>query len=360
MRITSYKYRQWKKKQNEKNLILRSERQWYKRCKRTAQHIHNKKLKAPAIYNVQSGKYEFHVPLNFSIIDNPEETSSFFNNIINFITNKMNFGKKIFIDISQVSNLTIDALMYLLAVVNNLNDNFNNRCRISGNAPEDQKVRKLFIESGFYDFVKHMNNIPLSKNNDTVQIMSGENCDNSLAKRLCDFVCEKANIDIKYCRFLYTMIIELMSNTHKHAYPEEKGILYPKWYCFAEYNKEDTVSFSFMDTGAGIPTTVRKSLVEKMAEKMNVLKPTEENRYIVSALDGDFRTATLQDNRGKGLPKIREFCSARKIINLHILANRADVKVFDFGYNSRDITTSLCGTLYYWQIDLSQLKGDAA
>lgn len=356
MRINSPKYRQWKQYQNEKNLLLRTKKKRAKRHARTAQIRYNRKLKATTAYNLQSRRYEFHAPLNFSIINNPEETSAFFNNIITFITNRKNFGKNIFIDISKISNLTIDALMYLLAIVNNLSENFKNKYSFSGNAPSNEDVRKLFAESGFYHFVKYQGNAPLAKSNDTVQIMSGENCDTGLAKKICDFVSEKAAVSKRCCSFLYNMIIELMSNTHRHAYPEGQGILHSRWYCFAEYDRENIVSFSFMDTGAGIPATVRK----KFYERIDFLQIKGEHSYVVSALQGEFRTATGKSNRGKGLPKIREFCSTSKIKNLHILANRADVMVNKRGYTSSDITTSLCGTLYYWQIDLSTLKGDAA
>lgn len=356
MRINSPEYRQWKKRQNKKNLLNRTKRKKAKRHRRTIQNRYNYEIKKAADYNSSTKKYEFHAPLNFSIVNNSEETSAFFNKIISFITDKRNFGKSIFIDVSQISQLTIDALMYLLAIVNNLCENFKDRYSFSGNAPADTRVRKLFSESGFYHFVRRQGGDPLTKNNDTLQIVSGENCDTNLAKRLSDFVCEKAGVGKRCCSFLYNMIIELMSNTHKHAYPEGKQILYSRWYCFAEYDKQNTISFSFMDTGAGIPSTVKK----KFAERIDILGIKGEHRYVVSALDGEFRTATRKGYRGKGLPKIREFCSAQKIKNLHILANRADVVVCKQGYSSKDIAVPLCGTLYYWQIDLATLKGDIA
>lgn len=146
-----------------------------------------------------------------------------------------------------------------------------------------------------------------------------------------------------------------MSNTHKHAYPEESEVLHTRWYCFAEYDKEETVSFSFMDTGAGIPATVKKNFTEKI----DILGIKGEHKYVVSALDGEFRTATHEGHRGKGLPKIREFCTNKKIENLHILTNRADIVVFPNGYNSKDLHTPLCGTLYSWQINLQTLIGGA-
>lgn len=355
MRIDTFEYRQWKKRQNYKNLLRRTKKRYAIRAMRTAQIEHNLKAKETLSYNVKSRKYEFHAPLNFSLVSNPEETVAFFNNIIQFISTKKNFGKSIFIDISQISHLTNDALMYLLALVNNLDNNFKNRCSFSGNVPNDKKVRKLFVESGFYQFVRHQGDTHLIRNNDTVQIMSGENCNTELAKRLCNFVCEKAHIDKKKCGFLYNIIIELMSNTHRHAYPDGQNILHTRWYCFAEFDGNQTISISFMDTGAGIPSTVRKNFLEQI----DILRIKGEYSYVVSALKGEFRTSTRKNNRGKGLPKIREYCLAGKIKDMHILANKADVIMQGEKYISKDLSFSFCGTLYYWDIDLLALREEA-
>lgn len=354
MKKGTYEYREWKKQQNRKNLIRRSRKKAAKRSAHSAKTKYDSGLKSTHTYNKETNKYEFRAPLNFSLINNPEETGAFFSNMISFIKDKRNFGKALFIDISNISSLTIDALMYLLAIVNNLNSNFRDKYSFSGNTPSDEKVRRMFSESGFYHFVHHKGTAPLIKNDDNIQIVSGENCDTTLAKRLSDFVCEKANVKKRSCSFLYNMIIELMSNTHKHAYVA-KNILHPRWYCYAEYESPNIISFSFMDIGASIPATVKKNF----AERVDILGIKADNKYIISALDGDFRTSTQQGYRGKGLPKIREFCSANQIRNLHILSNKADVKVLQTGYYARDISSTLSGTLFYWQINLKTLKGES-
>ena len=310
-------------------------------------------MKKAASYNTEKKYYTFHAPLKFSIVNNPEEAVRFFNEIISFISDKRNSGKRLFIDNSKVSELTIDALMYLLAISNNIITSFNNRCTFSGNAPQDSNAKKLFEESGFYNFVKRQGGGSLAKSDDTVQIISGESCDTDLAKRLSDFVSSKVNVNTRCCSFLYSMMIELMSNTHRHAYSGNKSVLNPRWYCFAKYNQDKTISFSFMDTGLGIPHTVRK----KFAEHLDLLGIKGEYSYVVSALNGESRTATGEEYRGKGLPKIREFSSAQKIKNLHILTNRANVVVHEKSYESYDIVSPLRGTLYFWQVDLTTLKG---
>ena len=305
------------------------------------------------MYNRKTHKFQFSAPLNFSFISNANETNAFFNRIINFISDRRNFGKKIFIDISNIKNLTIDALMYLLAIVNNMNDSFKNKYSFSGNAPTDEKIKKMFNESGFYDYVKYQGREPITSNSDSIKIVSGKISDTAIAKQVADFVIEKASIERKCAHFIYIMMIEMMSNTQKHAYNSDSFLL-PQWYCYAEYNKKDTISFTFMDTGEGIPSTVHK----KLAEKMDFFKIKGDDKYVLSALNGDFRTATEQRNRGKGLPKIMEFCKTEKIFNMHLLANRADISVLPDRCESRLLNESLCGTLYYWEVNIMNLKGE--
>ena len=243
--------------------------------------------------------------------------------------------------------------MYLLAIVNNMNDKFNNKYSFSGNEPLDGRIKKLFEESGFYDYVKYKGRRPIYSNSDSVKIVSGQISDPSIAKQMADFVIDKAKIEKTKASFIYVMMIEMMSNTHKHAYNDNEFLL-PQWYCFAEYDKKDIISFTFMDTGEGIPATVRKNF----AEKLDFLKIIGEDKYVVSALKGAFRTSTAQKNRGKGLPKIREFCKMKKICNMKILANRANVSVLEDTYTSCQLDLPLRGTLYYWQINISDLKGE--
>jgi len=266
---------------------------------------------------------------------------------------KKNFGRSIYIDISQITVLTIDALMYLLAMINNLKRNFQNNYSFSGNVPHDPDIKALLVKSGFFQYVKYTGKGELERDTDKVQIVSGENVATAMAKKISDFVCAKAGIQKRECAFLYNMMIELMSNAHNHAYNQQNAIIDPRWYCFADYNAETNVAeFTFMDTGEGIPTTVKK----KFTERLDFLKLKGDNTYVVSALKGEFRTETQKPHRGKGLPKIREFCEKNKIQNMRIITNQADVTVHDKVLEAKDLSVSLMGTLFYWQIDLSKIK----
>lgn len=352
MRKNTSEFRQWIQKRNQKELVRRTEKKLAKKAKLTAYHKSNKKKKDSLLVDLSKYDSCFQAPMNFSFIDNKEETIRFFNDLLDYITDPQNFGKSIFINISYIISLTTDALMYLLAIVNNLNQNFRNKYNFSGNAPLDITIRKKFIESGFYNFVRHQGNISLSRTKDNIQIVTGEISDTETAKQVVDFVCRKSGLSKRECNFLYIMMIELMSNTHKHAYNNDDTIL-ARWYCFAEYDEDETISFTFMDTGDGIPATVRKNFLERI----DFLKLKEDYSYVASALRGDFRTGTCQPNRGKGLPKIRDFCESNKIQNLQIITNRADVSLKTNEIFTHENENAFTGTLYKWDINISNLKG---
>lgn len=344
IRINTDEYRRWKVRQNKKNLRRRTRKKKIARDKCTA-IIASRRL-------LQRNRVTFQAPEFFSFTEDPEGTTSFFGKLINFITDKRNFGKALFIDLSQINVLTIDSLMYLLAVVNNLNKDFKSKYIFQGNYPRNPQACTLIKNSGFYRYVRSNVNEPIVRNANNFQIVSGDRVATEMAKRLCDFVIEKANVPRSTCRFLYMIMIELMANVYSHAYTGNKGVLFSRWYCFAEYNERDQrFSFTFMDTGEGIPSTVRKHGLEHV----DFLNIRGDNLYVCSALKGQLRSKTKKPYRGKGLPFIYETCKKKKILDMRIITDNADVTIHNGEFVARDLIHSLQGTLFYWQIDMKEL-----
>lgn len=313
------------------------------------------KRKRNAIAHCRTKIHEehFEAPKIFSFIENSDLTISYFDRLISYISKKENFGSQIFIDTSKVEVLTIDALMYLLALVNNRNRNLKTKYFFKGNFPRNPKIRKLMENSGFDRFVQYSGDKPIIKSVDNIQIVSGEKVDTNLAKKICDFILKKGNVTRVACQFIYNMMIELMANVYAHAYSEANSILYSRWYCFAEYDAvENTVNFTFMDTGDGIPSTVRKHGLEHI----DFLDLKGDGPYVLSALKGELRSKTKKAYRGKGLPKVFSYCKNNQIQNMRIITNKADVTIMDSEPDSKELPTSLKGTLFYWKINLFDLE----
>lgn len=153
IRQNTIEYRLWKKKQNDKNLRRRT------KYKNLTKHYNNNchyKL------NCKSREYsktthrnkhivEFIVPNNFSLVNNYTETSVFFKDLIDYIIKCNNKEQKyIFINLSQIQNLTTDALMYLLAIVTSRKKNKDN-VHIAGNIPHNLYIKKDLLNRVFID-----------------------------------------------------------------------------------------------------------------------------------------------------------------------------------------------------------------
>lgn len=289
----------------------------------------------------------FNAPLQFSLVSNAEEAVEFFNNVIKYIIDKNHREKRIYFDISKINALTIDALMYLLALVNNVKNKFKNNYVCAGNFPDNAAVKLLFTRSGFLNYLRCSSMEKIIRSDTCIEIRSGNKVDRKTAKDICDFVINQAGFAKRRTNFLYCMIMELMENTKYHAYTPKSPLVHC-WYIFVE-RKANTIQFSFLDTGVGIPHTVYKQFYEKL----NVVR--SDSDYILSALKGDFRTETRQRNRGNGLPKIYEYEQSGKIQKLKVLSGRG---LYGINHTNKELLNKFQGTLFYWEISFQPREGD--
>jgi len=184
-----------------------------------------------SIYHKQNrNKYTAIAPEIFSFIENPEDTMSFFEDILIDIL-KHTFGKTYFFDLSDVKVLTIDAVMYIIVVLKNLKSNNIFRYKFEGNAPEEREARTLLKESGFYAYVNSgVKNI--NPTTDKIQITTCKTLQLVVAANTCDFVNTICNTDLQFTKHLYPTLVELMENTTHHAYKDSNTLTAAQWYLF--------------------------------------------------------------------------------------------------------------------------------
>lgn len=342
MKKNSGEYRSWKKKNDYKKLRNRIN------AKKGRHHYANnrKNNKSSLPYKV------FTTPKKFSILNNPEETIEFFNEILKVIKNipSIKNSRHVYllkIDMMQIESITGDALMYLLTVMKNTKMQKEKRIIWKGNFPKNDSLNKFLKKSGFLNYMKTAEQ-NLIHSDENIEIQSGKFMQGDIAKYICDFTNNKLNTSKLYSKFLYRMLTELMTNTKDHAYNKHSKFDFC-WYIFVE-NTNDKIKYTFMDNGIGIPTTVLKKFREKIIEKLNLDK---EYKYIESALKGEFRTETREEHRGTGLPDIYKISKNKSIDNLTIISNYA---YYSKDKSSYDLATELEGTILYWEI--SKTKGD--
>ncbi len=240
--------------------------------------------------------YRDRAPEIFSFLDNTGPTVEFFLGYIKEMVKGIS-GEKFFFDSTQVQEVTLDALAYIIALSKNMLKKKINCFVISGNIPIQEKPREIYIESGFLNFFRSKTN-QLPPNTKRFKLVSGNRSKGEISKEICDFVITSLNKDRIYTQNLQNNLIEMMLNASVHAYVGDE-IMEPTWYCCSEYS-DNRVRITFLDTGMGIANTVRKNFFEKARLF------TDDADLVYSAFNGDFRTTTEEDHRGNGLPSIRD------------------------------------------------------
>lgn len=254
--------------------------------------------------------YSIAPPDNFSIIENREETLEFF---IKF-KDKIEQKKYVKLDFSNITNITIDSLMNILALLRNFKFKHMQFGVIP--IPPKDKILKQFIEgSGFFNFATgkqpaFSNEIIEIRISNALDINNPNPEYMKTAAEICNFV----SSDKTYTRNLYILLIELMSNTREHAYKPNSETL-SNWYIFAKKDS-NSINIVFMDTGASIPVTINKRLNEQIFGT--------DSHLIHSALKGECRSQTKKPNRGKGLGVLLDLEKTQYINNLKLISRKGE------------------------------------
>jgi hypothetical protein len=312
----------------------------YLRSKHPDENLYQQpKAKARAAYKLQKQRFDRLIaPSKFSIYSNPEGTLSFFTKI----EAKIRYGSPVYFDMQNIEILTIDAIMYFLAMLKKIKM-LKIIYGFRGSVPKNERSNLLLQMSGFLDYVTSNISPDLTRDSTIIQIVNGQYAETDIVEKLCVFTMSKLGVNRQDTKRLYEIIIELMTNTKQHAYNDtNRKFITTDWYIFAKYDDEsNSVRFIFLDTGEGIPSTVKKTFMEALP-----VIGKSETSYIQSALEGELRTSTGMSYRGKGLPKIYSFHKDGIIKDLTIISN--------YGYfgseRSNDINQKLNGTLFYWEL----------
>ena len=346
-----------KKLKDRHRFIILSEKRFRKRLKRKRHINYLKKmsLKNQSSYadtqknraklrrKINKNKlFKIAPPDNFSIINNPNPSILFFEELQKHMLRL----DPVFVEMKNISQITVDALVYYIAVLQKLKSKLT-LYLLRGSFPEDKKTLNLMTRSGFLKYFQTAeNNIKI--HDDFIEIKSGNIADNQIVKSICLFVMKKLDVGRIGTQKLYDIIFEMMLNTKHHAYSVQNRN-YDNWLLFLRFSPEKkSIKFIFMDTGYGIPNTVRQNKLEIAKKWFSQFGVTDfnENDLVYSALNGAYRTQTKEGYRGKGLPRINKAFKDGYINNLSILSSRACIKS-----NERyDLESKMIGTLFFWTI----------
>lgn len=334
---------------NKKKLIKRTQRKIKKkRIKRIKLQAKRKILKE-SNFNKKTNELIYTAPKEFSIINNPNENIKYFNKIIKIIKNKYYEKVTINFDIENIEDITIDAVMYMLAIVTNTKVKHNSK----GSIPIKKNIKRSFIESGFLNYVNTNKQVVIPRNQNKIQIKMSADSNNirDVCKEIIEFVIGKFKIERKKINFLYGMLYEIMLNTTEHAYNETDLLKY--WYLYVEVDTTK-VKISLLDTGEGIPKTVNR----KYYENIKIFNLNNDGEIIISAFNGKFRSQTKKNWRNKGMPKVLKYISQENIDNFKVISGNYLVS---YSKNSNKFVSlklehEFIGTLYYWEVDILKYK----
>ena len=333
MKKNSSKYNRYIKRRLQS---LEKQRIKKKRYRRRTHYVANAPAPLP-----EDGTLVSNIPSIFSIVDNPTRTIRYFNELINNILRNESIGR-VFFNFREVEYLTVDALMYLLAILKFL------KCRVwefLGNIPLQEGPKELFCQSGFLKMIRR-NNVAITPKN-LMYMCAGNNANRLETANVCRFIHAHSNASRVDTWFLYDMLMELEVNTADHAYNKNANPLFMDNWLLVVEDAEDTFRFTFLDVGVGICKTIYK----RWHERINL--GNSQVDYLISAFNGALiRTETRLAHRGKGLPKIKSYADQHKIDDLKVITNKA------FCYSSEDelsfegikLQDSLAGTVYYWEV----------
>lgn len=285
----------------------------------------------------------FQAPKNFSIINNPEETNKFFNSVID-VLNSRTFKMLFVFDLKEIELITIDAIMYLIALIKNGKASGVYQYSFWGNEPSNLEARTIFQNSGFYSYVKNYRK-DIQPTDDRIMIKTGVDSNPILASELCNFAMRNISCSNIKRKRLYETFIELMTNTLQHAY-NNSSFISKNWYVYAERSL-GRIKYIFLDTGEGISSTIYK----KLGERIRLLLGESDEKYIKSAFVGDkLRSETRKAYRGEGLTNIYKHAKSNILSEFTVISGNGVCKFTNeydkIWHNNENIE----GTLYYWEI----------
>jgi hypothetical protein len=322
-----------------KTHLLYKSRKALRRIKGKPEPPHRAKIsrEEAALQRLRREAITIDAPSNFSFIHNPEAYIEFLNRITEAAKRK-----PVFIDISQITELTTDAIYTLLCKASDAN--FTHRRPIYCNRPKDQRLSEIWAESGFNkyltsgfeEYAGNAANIRNHWSNDVVADYSD---------KLIRFATQKILGAAKHCKGIQRTYVEVMSNTIQHA--TGKGTWWTAVFC----DQSNAVAcYTFVDSGIGIFQSA-KMLAFRLREKLTNLLGYSNVDLLKDILGGKSITATRQGYRGQGLFSIGKVAGRNQMKNLILISN--DVYANITTKQFRILSAPYKGTFYYWEYDAS-------
>jgi hypothetical protein len=322
-----------------------------------------------------SNKKTFFVPNKFII--SSRDSLDFLKDLYRELTKEQKKHHEFIIDFSKARNLKIAALMYLLAIVREAQNKFNNRLKIVYVEPIYELAKEQLRISQFpktrnmsighhttggngKDYLPHKGSDNLSSG-----VIYGDRVNGDFARNVAESLLTYG-VKKKVVSDVSTVLVELMGNCVEHGFERgQKTVFTQTWYFYCEESStSEVLNFIFLDIGSGIPMTAYKNLKETIETRMGA-KETQDD-IVKTAFEDEGRSRHNSVNRGKGLPQVAELLRGEQFTKIGIYSNKGftDVtkanilgkgnilKEIFSGYFFKNIGMNFEGTLFYWSLKL--------
>lgn len=274
------------------------------------------------------------LPSIFSFKENRENVLEFLNDT--FDDYKQYKVKDFIFDMQDITAIDITSICLFLSLLNKLSANgVDSR----GNYPIDESSRNVMIESGFANIMKSsIKRLKTKTYDNQLYVIGQDRLDNKKigesVKKAVGYLTGKED----HFQPIYTMLIEICSNSVEHANKREKD---KNWIISVSY-EEDKVNFIVVDTGEGILRTIHKKLPELFVDTFF----RKDGKVLEDVLNKEYQSRTKELNRHKGLPKLKENFDNGYVSDMKILTNNV---LYDMKTKSYEGTINeYCGVLYSW------------
>lgn len=332
-----------RKKDYKKYLKRRAEKALRRKRKKKQRAKKPRLLLTPRDRGSQTEK---PVPANFSLVNNTEEVIAYFKDVARTFANR----EQVAFDLENVEQLTPDAIALLIAKVKDIN--FTRGLNMSGNAPLNPDLKKLFDDSNFLDHVSHSYHHPKNEKNLLIHQQTHKKVHPEIAKQVAEMAVSHTFKDARKFQPIFKMMIECMANTDNHANLRAEGI--HDWWLFTYCDPNTNItSFSFLDLGIGIfnsnPVNTYKERLLKAVEEITDLTIRNNPKLVPKLFSGEIYTSRTKDKtRGQGLPTLKECSENPHIRNFTIITN--NVKISLPSLVTVELQNKFNGTFLYWEL----------
>ena len=143
-------------------------------------------------------------------------------------------------------------------------------------------------------------------------------------------------------RPVFSILQEMCANSIEHA----NNNIHEKNWLVGIYYETNKVVFTVTDIGQGILSTLKKKTEQKIKDTLLARGPVGT---LVGAFDKKYQSSTFDENRNKGLPRIKEANNYDYIDSLRVVTNNVFLD-FENDENNLLLKNKFRGTFYYWEL----------